>query len=114
MDEKPEQPFWRFHLSTAVVISLLLGGILLLNCRGTVVESRFQGEIHYYGWPTYFIQSPSVDILSDKDRREIPTRYFGGVGVLYDLFVAYFVVLICMKVCEYIVNRRGGEKANSP
>src|SRR5260221_8443177 len=99
MDSKPAKPFWQFHLLTAVVIALVLGGILLLNCYGTVVESRYQGKIHYYGWPAFFIQSPGVDILSDKDRREIPSRYVGAVGLIYNLFVTYFIVLICMKVC---------------
>jgi hypothetical protein len=124
MSEQPKKrPWLQFHLSTAVVLMFVAGGLLWLNMHenGVVVvdgQGQQSGlgigfECRTYGWPLTAYRGQSGRLspfggVSSKATSHYPILqgYYYGRGLGTDAAVAFAVLLATGILCEFIVSRR--------
>ena len=132
MDETPEtkQPakkrrWFQFHLSTAIVMMFVAGGLLWANLHHRVVESGsmiwdgpIPGPPGSSGWAMYQRWGygfPFEAVGTDLDVQGCPLRKntldelspaWHWVGLLGNLTIGIVVVLLVGSACEWLIRRR--------
>ena len=71
--EKPKRRFWQIHLSTAVLLMFLAGGILFVNLRRKAMLAisypRMQAPLRLsMGWPfEAYVENRDCDVIPQED-----------------------------------------------
>jgi hypothetical protein len=98
---KPNSRWFQIHLSTAVLLMFLGGGLIWLNARR--YETRFDGyPINAYGWPTtMYLNSDSYETA-----RGWPVVQFRPLNALCDVLVSIVILFLAKTTMEIIIRRR--------
>jgi hypothetical protein len=103
MSEKPKRPWFRFHLSTAVVVMIVAALVIRANCNPFLFKEQVNdlilGTNHQFGWPL-----PAIETNSFLDR----TRFY-PLGLTVNVVVGTCIVL-ASSLSEYLVRRREARK----
>jgi hypothetical protein len=113
MDEPPKKRrFWQLHLSTAIIMSVALGFVMLINIgRPSATFGLYDGIQSWYGWPLpiyvtdYFYHCPnggkhSFTYFHSEHSTALPVDAVSGLLFLYFAF----------RVSQYPIRRREGRK----
>ena len=108
-DAPRKRPWLQFHLSTAIVLMFVAGGLMWMNMRdrGSFLE---QVAATRHGWPfaatektEYYFGSGSIPFDPDPDPHR--TRV-SVVGVVADCLVALAILCVVGVLCERLIRRR--------
>jgi hypothetical protein len=99
---------FQVHLSTAIVMMFVAGGLIWANVRINNGKRLYFGEptlggsrIYFYGWPT--------DGLIGSSIQQQDTVYLYG-GISIDLIVAVTILFAVWFLCEWLIRRRASRK----
>jgi hypothetical protein len=116
-----ERKFWRFHLSTAVVLSLVVAGLLWVNLSPR--QMRPWSDIlpnHYFlvfGWPmtAYIDATPALErgipnpMLMEARIRK--TEYgWKFLHFVLDFSISISILILAGAFSEFLIRRREGRK----
>ncbi len=116
---KPKRPWFRFHLSTAVLLTLTAGGMVwpnvIPNPRYQYVHYTYRAMYsRYYGWPVAFAWSHNRAVIDEErkiSRGELyPMKLSWIPGLLID--GAFFVGVLGLVafLSESIIRHREARK----
>src|SRR5579864_7254057 len=96
MSEKPKRPWLRFHLSTAIVMMIVVGGLLWANTRLTDrLDDPFGSFVECRGWPlTCHINT------YEKGVNRFYTNW-SGWHLLGNIYSAGMILLLIAAACEF-------------
>jgi hypothetical protein len=119
MSDKPRRPWFQIHLSTAIVLMFVAGGIGSINLRVTRTErtesvfSSIVGEGHaddkftYYGWPCdSFYELSTVEKDGTEYFYDSPIRRWMPKGIIVNIFAAMISLIAVWYACEWLLRRR--------
>ena len=105
MTSSPKRPWFRFHLLTAVLMTVAAGGMMWINTSNPTPN--------YHGWPWIAVDS-NHDHLSkwydDRQTWECCNLIVFPMPLFLDILTA--VVIICSLAAniEFLIRRREGRK----
>jgi hypothetical protein len=109
-EAKPKRKFWQFHLSTAVLLILLAGGLLWLQLCDYLAQRQYAplppGIFASYGWPVlaykfeYNFYDQGSSVVQESVHRWKP------LGVAVDALVALGVLVCAASFSEFLIRRR--------
>ncbi|HLX59649.1 MAG TPA: hypothetical protein VKX17_00065 [Planctomycetota bacterium] len=120
MPEPPRR--WRFqiHLSTAIVLMFVAGGLIWANV--TVTESNYTSEgfkegrwnkaevyDRMYGWPDQFWQETLERGANGEYVPVVPVRYRRRI-IVRNALVALAILFVVWFLCEWLIRRRAARK----
>jgi MFS family permease len=127
--EKGNPRFWRIHLSTAVILMFVAGGLIWANVQlKTVVYSKANGKdksFYHRGWPLQFHVGSSVhpymfinwensDIIHLGAVEDVSALTVAGSwsikSMMANIVIAVLVLLVTFSLCEYFIRRREARK----
>ena len=111
-DANPKRSWFRFHLLTAVLMTLGVGGALSLNIR-SYVDTALSPTSSAQGWPlpAFETMNPTDHINWTAEQWELYfTPQYNLRGVVVDIITALLIVLVIGRICEYLLRHRGGCK----
>ena len=91
------RPWFQFHLSTAVVLMFVAGGLMWANMTKSVVMLSRPAES--FGWPVPFL------IYRVGMKGDVYQDWYHACFVL-DALLALCILLLCALSCEYLLRRR--------
>jgi len=101
---------FQFHLSTAVILSFVAGGLIWANLPHDVyarTDTAHEMPTHIQGWPKPFSTDNSVWILtSELPYRWSDVREFSWQVLVGDCAVAMMILAVVAITWERIVFRR--------
>jgi hypothetical protein len=110
MTHPPLRKRFPIHLSTAIVMLVVLSGLLWANLRGR--ENLYiTGIWHIYGWPLDAVATVELDRgFPDVGERGSYSykRVAVNIAVAFAIFVAVWVL------CEWLIRRRAARKEREP
>ena len=121
MPEPPRRKRFQFHLSTAIVMMFVAGGLMWANTTAKIAEEGTFNESHVNwtgtfvlvqrGWPFPYCQLENWQ-YSDKSRSPIrnpdPKYYFSNA--LLNMLIAMIIVSLGLFLCESRIRRRAARK----
>jgi len=110
MSEKPRRKWFRFHLLTAVLLSLTAGGLLLFNMRLYNVGRGFSTA---QGWPFPWAETlnPVDHINWTTEQQQLYfTPQLKPVGMVVDALVGLGILLTVSVASEFYTRRREAPK----
>ena len=126
MPEPPRRKRFQFHLSTAIVMMFVAGGIMWLNVHMRIQRIDFQVSSHwqwYYvpkqGWPIialerypYKLSVPSYPIIEVfMNHTENYTIWeWQPIALCLDFLVALLLISLTWFVCEWRIRRNTARK----
>src|SRR6266404_1141238 len=93
MTDKPRRPWFQIHLSTAIVLMFVAGGILWLN-----VTPDWAHMSSVYGWPKGFYEERFGNPIAG-------TRFFLGTLIL-NIIAGIIILGYIAFLCEAFLRRR--------
>src|SRR5258708_2865114 len=106
MESTPKHSRWQIHLSTAIVVMLIAGGVLGINHirhsgieinNGNIVGAEFAG----YGYPFVYAYA------NPPESFEEPIR----IGsLILDIIFAIAICFVCAVLREWLIRRREDRK----
>jgi hypothetical protein len=138
--EKPKRKFWQIHLSTAVLLTLVSGALIQINCRdrllqlsnGSNIVKNFDddkvlllmiGVRKQYGWPfiaVEYIHNGTDDLtigIACPEGLSIDLKADNDLKLklthapfVYDFLVGLAVLISCGLSFEWLIRRREGRK----
>ena len=127
MDAKPKRAWLQIHLSTAIVLMFISGGLIWANCQ-VAVDKEFicrlpaihtfvdgNGEVrtrmgpindapfkvyNNYGWPKTMITTDDID----------KTPYWKVANTLINTVCGLLCLLFSAAFCEWLIHRREARK----
>ena len=101
--------WFQFHLSTAVVLMFVAGGIMWANMHVRMTGEMWKGEwIPYpgFGWPAVSVrQITSGDRPIGVETDDLLSRY-----AFIDLAVALAILFTVWFLCEWLIRLRAAKK----
>jgi hypothetical protein len=127
MSTPKRRPWFRIHLSTAIVLMFVAGGLVWMNLRPPEVVNLSNivfVKINSYGWPRTFLTQKTTKI--DENRLEeyrksarssgpsrtsdiIPFDLSEKVSygsLVFDAAIALVLLISCAIIVEYILRRK--------
>lgn len=109
---EPKRRSWfRFHLSTAVVLSLVAAALVGVNLRATTSRSE-QGMVAHLGWPFQANLSIADTSASDWEAATaVKQTLITAIGVwdsqpmLLNVLSGMFLLILVACVIEYVLRR---------
>jgi len=124
---------FQIHLSTAVVMMFVAGGIIWANIRPTksryAVQSIQTGKIWFnefdssdvrgdvrnvfpaYGWPFTAVQSLAFDEgISQNYDYSAQSYYTNYTKAALDLALSFMILFVVWFLCEWLIRRRAARK----
>jgi len=105
---EPKRKPFQIHLSTAIVLMFVAGGLIWRNVEWRVIEFDYpvadNGSIvkipnrEGYGWPMGVLSQPA-GYLGDR------TKTFDYFGLIADLLTACSVQIAVWSLCEWLIRR---------
>ena len=111
MSEKPKRRVWQVHLSTAIALMFMAGGVLWINSipdigrnppgmLKTPIEVGSHSTYIYYGWPYWCI-------VKEQESRNFYWTWDGAVPNAIVVLAVFVAVAGCF---EWLIRRREGRK----
>src|SRR5262245_38073147 len=106
-EPRRRRPFFQLHLATALILMVVSGGLLYLNCNGGRQRafgrmlrrgqpSLIEISIDSYGWP---FEAYQRYVYSGKET--LPETYFHAWGMAGDIAVVLAALVCVALVCEW-------------
>ena len=108
---KPQRKFWQFHLSTMMLLSIVVAGLLYVFDHGPLYGEREDGkqvvigvyhadgaECKRYGWPIVCVAT-----VSGKS-------YWGTADVVFNAVSAFWILGTMAVFSEWLIRRRKARK----
>jgi hypothetical protein len=106
MSEAPRSRRFQFHLSTAIVLMFVAGGLMW----GNVLPNKdWSWEGHGFGWPWINMEVQSTRHVITPRGTLIggPTETFVHWTALWnDIVFWFFILFVVWFVCEWLIRRR--------
>ena len=116
MSDKTRRSWFQLHLSTAIVMMVVAGGLLWMNLHrrpgepnlapdseqyyGTIYPSNYDA----YGWPH------GITLWFNSETNEHTVFTFRHpaylLPIVIDVLVALLILFVVWRCCEYVVRRR--------
>jgi hypothetical protein len=102
--------WFQLHLSTAVSLMFVAGGLMWLNIRPTTV-SKLEAGIQWvetsFGWPlTYVTRSEGWDVVvANIYERRIPANLNNIAALFINITTAILAIFTVAGVCEWFIRR---------
>jgi|SRR5579862_1262852 len=111
MPEPPRRARFQIHLSTAIVLMFVAGGLIWANIGVSIYKLNFHGtrSTHLqYGWP---FKAP-LFIIEENGVQFAPraTPIFFAIFFVPDLLIAVGILLATGFTCEWLIRRRAARK----
>ncbi|HLX60086.1 MAG TPA: hypothetical protein VKX17_02270 [Planctomycetota bacterium] len=106
----PRRGRFQIHLSTAIVLMFVAGGLMWAN----LVEGRVDGRAAY-GWPFCAVRPWYGAAWTDKNgfKFNVPTSYTYDERLLaFDLSIAFLILVGVYAFCEWLIRRRAARKGD--
>lgn len=114
-----KRAWFQIHLSTAMVMMIIAGGLLWLNIHPRYGQpnmapdsvqywgTNHPGNYDAYGWPMGIVEWVNAET---GERSIVNFRYpmFGVLPIAVDFFLAILILFAVSRCVEYIVRRREG------
>ena len=98
---EPKRPWFRFHLSTLVVLSVVAGGLLWANVKPKITID-YSGSLppidEFYGWPFTALHWTNYVTLDYSRWRPI--------GLFGNFWVALAILATVAFACEWWIRKR--------
>ena len=115
MPTPPRRKRFQIHLSTAIVMMFVAGGLIWVNVRARAVEAWQLNPIDggevgdiYFGWPlTGAVSRWNEYAFPGFQQREM---FFPYAFCAIDLIVGSFILLAVWFFCEWLIRRRAARK----
>lgn len=107
MATHPTREIWHIHLSTAVLLSLLVGWLLLANIH---LYERLTIAREVYGWPLKILEVEKVQHAAFFPRIEFePMNY---EALIADAIICLILLVAVVVISEAIIRwrKRGGRE----
>ena len=111
MDEPLKRRRWfKFHLSTAVVLLLLIGLLLWLNTSLYQIPGSRGGYARWrvYGWPIPCGWDPNADRM--REEAHLLRIRYGEFRVIWNVLANLAIVVAVAVMCETRIRRREARK----
>jgi hypothetical protein len=114
MTEPPSRNCFQIHLSTAIVLMFVAGGLMWTNFQNGTVHFYYGGKedhVSYYGWPgAELLASPSGvgDYVTDDGF--ISETYLIRGCIVIDCLVGIMILFTTLIFCEWLIRRRVARK----
>lgn len=115
MPEPPPRKRFQLHLSTAIVLMFVAGGLIWANTQTRIIKFIFRNgtfEFLAYGWPCI-----AAGKYSNKDTGILRGIKFGDedgklshLNLFIDIGAALLILLTTWLVCEWLIRHRAGRK----
>ena len=104
---KARRKFWQFHLSTAVILSLTSGGMLLANLpmRLSPVNPGSNVVVYERGWPL------NIETGGDAGRGVLSHERWILDGILTNVVFAVGMFIVIAIGSEMLIRRREARKS---
>jgi hypothetical protein len=136
MSDAPKKRTWlQFHLSTAVVLMFVAGGLLWLNQHGREVRldiDRNTWPEKQWGWPAVALKTPACKVADSGTSHTVSGTWPGGVvthseerigpdvvtdlewgkpeiqpgGLTLDCLAAIAIIFLIAVLCEWLIRRK--------
>ena len=130
MTEPPRRKRFQFHLSTAIVLMFVAGGLIWANTRiARVIRNGFEtkydtspgvndiwiGDVNtIYGWPFQTMQSTYAVIEELDGKRSIfevpPKRDWCPSAIFSNVLIASVILFIIWFLLEHLIRSRASRK----
>jgi len=111
MSDNPKRTWLQFHLSTAVVLMLVGGGLSFLN---TITFSS--GSRNVLGWPCSYWEQWRIStdapppFPSEENVRHFSSNWIVS-GIVMDVFLNVLILALVAYACEWRIRQRERQKA---
>jgi hypothetical protein len=102
MSDKPKPPWFRFHISTAILMMLVAGTVTFANSR--------MGWLDQLGWRWPCRGWPIVFWIGNLEFSVRPDQGWSCSGLLADIAVGVLIVFGSAFASEYLLRCREGRK----
>ena len=123
------RPWFRIHLSTAIVLMFVAGGLIWANVVpstrqsiGQRDRSTVKEELTHYGWPLIFCESEVV--VGAIERPKQPKDYgifthalgpkYESINIALDVFSAFAIIAFTYFTIESLIRRHENRVAPPP
>lgn len=106
MSDKPKRAWFQIHLSTAIVLMFVAGGLMWAN---STVAMRFRYE-RVYGFPFPAIYSHPMEIGDSIDSLHVQPAGIDWFCLAGNIFVGLYLLRLTAFLSEYIIRRRAARK----
>jgi|SRR5579862_6407701 len=117
MGTVPRRGRFQIHLSTAVVLMFVAGGIIWANVhKNESVEHQFGDgcpalvEQTFFGWPMNAYRSHGYFTWGNTGTGLGPQLYYTGISV--DALAGFGLLSSTWFVCEWLIRRRAARKGD--
>jgi hypothetical protein len=121
-ETKPKLRFWQFHLSTAIILSIVAAVILFLNIRMRQTDELFEHDNggssieDRCGWPfaiyrtipEWLIQAEEADGQSEWSQHIKDNWSYSAIAA--NLLVGTTILFVVLVSCEWLIRRREARK----
>lgn len=109
MSEKPKRRFWQLHLSTAVLLMLVAGGLLALNTKQSHCRLNAEWNAFVNGWP-FVYRFELTDLAPENELESIPYLWdyeaIKTLNLILDVVIASVILVSVGSLCEWLIRRR--------
>ena len=106
MDSTPQRRFWQIHLSTAIVLMFVAGGLIWINVQAINEDSEIQ-IFENRGWPFWVY----CHIYINTDAREkLDARIWSAAHVVFNVLICSVILFATAIFIEYVIHRREARK----
>jgi len=110
MSETPKRRFFQIHLSTAIVLMFVAGGLLWLNLRGRVDILVQSSVVVVFGWPCdAYYDHYQLNMHESPSLKSIKSEWHWEEGAL-NTGTMITIVLFAALVLEWFTRRREARK----
>ncbi len=114
MIEAPRSKRFQIHLSTAIVMMFVAGGLMWANTRINNVRPDYwaapslpSNRIYSYGWPQ---NAEAVHVHIAGGETIIKERRWAEMGCVLNGAAALFILFAVWFLCEWLIRRRAARK----
>ena len=121
--EKPKRKFWQFHLSTAVALVIVAGGVAGANLTNSKPRRLSLGIQKQYGWPLVAhetndlsILQPDCSLSSDECFKKFALEWsksesrWNRIAAFIDSLIAIGILVAVAFCSEFLIRRREARK----
>src|SRR5476651_1276739 len=106
MSDKPKRSFWQIHLSTAVLVMLVVGLLMYLNAPRWSPHGGT--KFTEYGWPFSFVyaDNPKEEPREHRYHNEATYDDYRNGSIFLDIWFAVSIITVSIYASEWMIRRR--------